>query len=398
MGVLWGAYIVVFMQRLSVGPLAPFLKDDMGLTSAQVGSLISASSFGYMLSIIPAGWAVDRMGVRRLLAVGPVVGGIIMLGMFFVPSYHIALVVMAMSGFGCSCLMPSTTKGVTMWFSVRERATIMGLKQTGVNVGSIITAVILPAIALSLGWRYGFLLIGLLAIIIGIISFALYRDPPVSSDSQSREGSADTITVVPAKDSSLRRLLRSRDIWFTCIVGFAIMVVEFAVITHLVLYLTEDLLYPVVTAGVILAITQAGGVLGKPGSGLLSDRVFGGGRRSVFMLWIGVTCLVCLVVALWGRSLSWGIYPILFTFGVTAIGWGGVYLALVAELTDTRFVGTVTGITGVFALLGCMLGPVLFGYLVDVTGSYRMAWLSCAAFAAICVVFLLFVREEKRRV
>lgn len=169
-------------------------------------------------------------------------------------------------------------------------------------------------------------------------------------------------------------------------------------ITHLVLYLTEDLLYPVVTAGVILAITQAGGVLGKPGSGLLSDRVFGGSRRSVFMLWVGVTCLVCLLIALWGRSLSWGVYPVLFIFGVTAIGWGGVYLALVAELTDTRFVGTVTGITGVFAVLGGMVGPILFGYIVDVTGSYRLAWLSGAAFSALCVVLLLFVHEEKRRV
>ncbi len=226
MGVLWAAYIVVFMQRLSVGPLAPFLKDDMGLTSAQVGSLISASSFGYMLSILPAGWAVDRIGVRQLLAVGTVVGGIFMLGMFIAPSYHVALVVMAMSGFGCGCLMPSTTKGVTMWFSIKERATIMGLKQTGVNVGSIITAVILPAIALSLGWRYGFLLIGLLAIIIGITSFALYRDPPVSFASYSREEDAATSTVVPAKDGSLGRLLRSRDMWFASFVGFAIMLVS----------------------------------------------------------------------------------------------------------------------------------------------------------------------------
>jgi len=319
--------------------------------------------------------------------------------MFLVPSYESALVIMAMSGLGCGCLMPSTTKGVMVWFPVKERATVMGLKQTGVNVGGIIAAAVLPAVALALGWRFGFLFLGILAIIIGVSSFLLYKDPPVPATSPSRKDDATSTDVAtPTKGQLLRELLKARDVWLVALAGFALAVVEFAVIAHLVLYLTEALLFPVVTAGMMLAMTETGGVLGKPGSGLLSDRLFGGSRRKIYMLWGGLAGVMCMLIALWGTSLSWELYPILVILGVTAIGWGGLHLTLVAELAGTELAGTATGATGVAVNAGTLVGPILFGYLVDVSGSYQLAWLSGVVFAVICVAALFFVREEKRRI
>jgi len=74
LGVCWLAYIVAFMQRLSVSPLAPFLKEDLELTSTQVGFFMSAAAFGYTLALIPAGWLVDRIGIRWLLLIGEMIG------------------------------------------------------------------------------------------------------------------------------------------------------------------------------------------------------------------------------------------------------------------------------------------------------------------------------------
>ena len=96
--------------------------------------------------------------------------------------------------------------------------------------------------------------------------------------------------------------------------------------------------------------------------------------------------------------LSWAIYPILVILGVTAFGWGGVSLTLVAELAGKELAGRVTGATGVAVNIGSLVGPILFGYLVDRSGSYQSAWLSSAAWGAVCVVALLFVREERRRI
>ena len=396
-GVLWSTYVVIFMHRLGMGPLAPFLKQDFGLTSTQVGSLMSAAALGYMLSIMPAGWAVDRVGVRRLLLIGQVGGGVFILGMFWAPSYEAALFIMLMSGFGCGCLMPSTTKGVMVWFPLRERATIMGLKQTGVNVGGIIAAAVLPAVALAVGWRFGFIMLGSLAIIIGITSFILYKEPPAPALSPSRDVTTSAGVARQARGQMLRELFKSRDLWLVAIAGFALAAAEFAVIAHLVLYLTESLLLPVVTAGGILAITETGGILGKPGSGLISDRIFAGSRRKVYLLWGILAGVMCLVIALWGPALSWALYPVLIVLGVAAIGWGGIHLTLVAELAGTELAGTATGATGVAVNAGTMVGPLLFGFIVDTSGSYQQAWLSCVGLSVVCVAAMFFVREERRR-
>ncbi|MFC1951770.1 MFS transporter, partial [Chloroflexota bacterium] len=149
LGVCWLAYATAFLQRLSIGPLAPFLKENLFLTHTQIGLLMSASAIGYGLTLIPAGWLVDRIGVRRILVIGAVTGGISIAAMSSITSFSGGFAFMILAGASASCILPSTTKAILIWFPVRERATVMGLKQTGVNAGGIIGAITLPALALA---------------------------------------------------------------------------------------------------------------------------------------------------------------------------------------------------------------------------------------------------------
>ena len=145
---------------------------------------------------------------------------------------------MFVTGIGCGFLLPSTTQGVIVWFPLRERATIMGLKQTAVNMGGIITAATLPAVAIALSWRYGFLFLGITAIAIGVVALIFYREPPKPTSFQ--KDSAALAMAVP-----LLELLKSRDIWLIALSGLLLNWVEFAIVAHLVLYLTEALLLSV---------------------------------------------------------------------------------------------------------------------------------------------------------
>jgi len=398
MGVIWTAYIVVFIHRLSIGPLSPFLKSEWDLSSTQVGALVSAAVFGSMASVVLSGWLVDRFGIRRILLIGELIAGTFMLVMYQAPSYQVALILMGCTGFGCGFLQPATTKGVLVWFPRNERALIMGIKQTAVNVGGMITAAVLPTLALAAGWRLGFLIIGFIAIGIGVMSYTLYKEPPRSSVPSSDSNKEISSSAPPPDKASVREIFKSRDIWLVALASFSIVTVEFGVLAHLVLYLTEDLLFPVVTAGAILALTEGGGILGKPLSGVLSDRVFQSSRRKVFMMWAGVACVTSLLIAVFGSALGPALYPILFIFGICGIGWGGINLTLVGELAGVELAGRVTSINSLINSCGVALGPILFGYLVDTTGDYQPAWFLCVGLTAICVTALLFVREERRRI
>jgi len=391
LGVLWITYIVVFLSRLSVGPLGPFFKEELKLTSAQVGWVLSAASLGYLLSQIPVGWVADRIGARLPIAIGELIAGSSMIALYFVPSYTYLLSFIFITGVGCGFLAPSTTQAVVIWFPKKERATVMGVKQTAVNLGGIIGAVTLPSIALAYGWRFGFLLLGILAIVIGLLSLAIYREPPVPIKTQSGDSARQT-AVVP-----LMEIVKNRQIWQVALSAFCLNWVEMAMISHFVIYLNKSLGFAVVAAGGLLAMAETAGAVARPISGMVSDRMFGGRRKPVFIFFAASASVTCLLLGLMGANLSWGIYPIIFILGIGAIGFGGVYLTLLSELGGRGGAAKAAGFGASIGVGGSILGPPVFGYIVDASG-YGIAWLSQALMAALCVLLLTFVREEERKI
>jgi len=343
--------------------------------------------------LIPAGWLVDRIGARWILLVGEVIGGIFTAAMFNAQTYATGLVFMGLAGFGLGFIMPTTTKAIMVWFPIKERATAMGFKQTGLNVGGIITASVLPAVALALSWHYGFLGTGLVSVVIGVVSFILYKEPPPDASLNVTPPEA-----APAVKRSLKEVFKSRDIWFISLAGMCINAVEFSVAAYFVLYLQEFLLFTVVIAGLFLALLQSGGAFGKPVSGFISDRLFSGRRKTIYFLLCGIAGVVCLVWSFLGQgSSSWLVGILAVIAGFSAIGWAGVHLTMVGEIAGKELAGEAVGTSTVFLMVGSIVGPPVFGYIIDTTGSYAMAWQFLAVLGIISVVFLFFVREKRGR-
>jgi ACS family hexuronate transporter-like MFS transporter len=388
LGVLWISFIVVFLARLSVGPLGPFLKAEFQITSAQLGLVLSAASFGYLASQLPIGVFADRVGARWPIAVGEFIAGFSMLAIFLVPSYTSLLTLMFLTGVGCGFIAPCTTQGVMVWFPKNERATVMGFKQTAVNVGGMIGAATLPAVALAFGWRYGFFLLGWLAIAVGIASAALYREPSSVPGDMPRNAPADPLP--------LREVLRNRQIWLVGLGAFCLNWIELSMIGHVVLYL-QTLHFPVVAAGGVLAMAEGAGALARPISGFMSDRIFGGRRNPIFLVFAVTATLMCLVLGVAGPHLGWMLYPVLFFLGIGGVGFGGVFLTLLAEFGGPRGAAKAAALGSTVSMFGSILGPPAFGHIADVTGSYQIAWLSLAAVGGLGITALLFVRESERK-
>ena len=114
LGVVWCAYLVVFLSRLCVGPLAPFLKDAFDLSNAQIGGLTSATAVAYAPTLIFAGWLVDRIGVRRALLIGTVITGVCIGAVALAPSYGTMLLLLGASGLGCGFIYPTAVKAIML--------------------------------------------------------------------------------------------------------------------------------------------------------------------------------------------------------------------------------------------------------------------------------------------
>jgi ACS family hexuronate transporter-like MFS transporter len=388
LGVLWITYIVVFLSRLGIGPLGAFFKEDLGITSAEVGLVMSAAALGYLITQVPIGWVVDRTGARWPMGIGELIAGLAMAAIYFSPGYGALLGLVFLTGLGCGFLPPSTTQAVILWFPQRERATVMGVKQTAVNLGGILAAATLPIVARAWGWRAGFLVLGLTAIVVGIACLLLYREP-------SRPAT-DAAGAAPVAAVSLHEIAINREIWLVAMGAFFLNWVEMAMIGHFVLYLTKALLLPVVAAGGLLAMAEVAGAVARPVSGWVSDRAFGGRRKPVFMFFGVTSAVMSVVMALAGPHLGAWLYPVVFVLGIGAVGFGGVYLTLLSELGGRGGAAKAAGLGSTIAIGGSILGPPSFGYIVDVSGSYTLAWLSLAAAGALSALAVMLVRESRR--
>lgn len=284
-------------------------------------------------------------------------------------------------------MIACTTKAVVIWFPTRERATAMGLQQASLNLGGMGAAFLLPIIAVTQGWRASFTVLSGIAIVSSVLSLVFFKQPlPATQAAQPA-----------ASKSTFREVLMNRDIVLVAIGAMLFGIIEFCLIMNLVLFLHESILLSAVVASSYLAVVEGAGALGKPVFGLLSDRLLEGRRRPVLIA-VGIACLTCSVwtTFMLRQSSSWVMTMVLALFGLAALGWGGLFLALTAELARKELSGVATGFGLTLTCMGIIIGPPVFGSIVDRTGSYELAWAFVAICAAVGTAVFSLTKEERR--
>jgi sugar phosphate permease len=275
---------------------------------------------------------------------------------------------------------------VLFWFPARSRATAMGIKQTGVPLAGMLGAALLPSIALAHGWRTGVLLIGLVNLAMALLTLLLYRDPPDIKPSRA---------LTRPRWREIRSLLGRRELLL--VNGFAavLFTAQMSIGGYLILYLRDQLAMPVVTAGLMLALGQAGALCGRIAWGLISDVLLQGRRVPALGLAGGTAAALLAILALLPTGAPlWALGPLAFALGFSAIGWHGLRHALLAELFPRGVAGTVLGVSQTMAEVGPICGPPLFGVVADVLG-YRPAWLGLAALTALVTMLLVRLLDER---
>jgi sugar phosphate permease len=366
------------LSILATAPLSPFLLDGLALTRVQVGLFLPAAYLGGMLFALPAGWLTERRGVRWPLVLGQTLTGAMVVLASLAPDLPQVLACLFLGGLGFGVLNPTTGKAIIDWFPPRERGRAMGVKQAGLTLGGIVSAAVLPSVAVAFGWRVALGMAGVVSLLSALTIALLYRDPPTHTVAVS----------APARFSDIGPFLTRPGVVVIFLCGLALSLLQSGVLAYFVLSLRDTFAFSAVDAGRLLALAHLGGAAGRLGWGVISDRLFAGRRRPGLAInaLIGAAAFGSLAL---GSQLPPGVLPVLaVVLGVAAFGWVGLYFALVAEIGGARSAGLLTGLAVIFSWGGILVGPPLFGLLVHVTDSYRTAWLALAVAAAAVAVTL----------
>lgn len=382
------AFALGALSALAVAPLVPFLLESLRLSRTQIGLLLPALYLGGVVMSPLAGWLTDRLGVRWTLGAGLGLTGLMIAAASLSPGLPALLLCLVGAGAGFSVQNPATGRAVIEWFEPRERGAAMGIKQTGLTLGGVLGALTLPTTALALGWRTAMLAAGLAAVA-GAVAFLVgYRSP------ETRTAGA---TMSGAHFSELGVYVRRPAVLVLLLSGLALSTCQSSVLGYLVLWARDALAFTPVGAGRLLALAQVGGTVSRLLWGFVSDRSFGGRRRPGIVANGLVSAGACALLAVGPGLPGWLAPPLAAVVGFAAFGWVGLYFALIAEIGGARHAGLLTGLGVVFAWSGVLVGPPLFGLVLDITDAYRLPWLGVAVVSTAAAVAVHRLRPLVRR-
>lgn len=385
LGILTTAYGAGAFGVLGLSPLSPSLVDGFALSRLDVAFIVPSVYLGGLLFSLPAGRLADRIGVRPTLLGGLALGALGLLAAALAPAFSLFLVFLFVAGTGWSVVNPALGKAIMDAFPVRERGIAMGIKQMGLTLGGVASALALPSIAAAFDWRTA---VATCAIVVAVPVVATWRTlgALVAETARATPSAHDALGDHAARWSWLRRpaLL----VLFAC--GIALGMVQAAVLSYLPLYTIQALGFDKVGAGFLVACSQAGGAISRLALGAASDRWLVGHRSAWLALTAALGAAIFVLYAVSSLSAPAVAGTLAFLAGVGAFGWVGIYFVISAEAGGLRQAGLLSGVAFASIVIGLLVGPSVFGLLLDTSNSYRVPWAAFATLSILLTVALLW--------
>lgn len=386
-----GTYFFSALAALSFAPLLPFIEEEMFLSKASLGLFTSILYIGAMLSGFPAGWLSDRWGVPKTILVGLIIHGISTCIITIFYSFSWMLFFVLLSGFGFGAVNPATSKGIIMWFEAKSRATSMAVKQLGYTAGIMAAAILLPVLALSIGWRPTVLIVGIIVIICGISTYFLY---PASIKKKTILTEHEPVKNTVQTDSD-KSVWKNKEILFWSFLCIFYAGAQACGTTYMAVYMVDCFSYSKIMAGIFLGITQGGGALGRIAWGRMSDLYFADRRENEIVLIGFIAAVMCILLGILPYTTHTIIIGIVAAvFGFTAIGFNVLFITHIGEIAGPEKAGQAIGVWVTIAYIGAVVPPPLFGSAIDSIG-YKYSWVCLGITIALAASVALAYTKKK---
>jgi len=378
---------------------------EFGWTRAMTAGAASLRSVQGGVAGPIVGWAVDKYGSRGVVLIGGLISGLGFILMYFVNSlvslYIIYGLVLSI-GMSFMLYIPAFTV-LAKWFR-RKLSRALAVLAVGAGLGGLIFSPLSAFLIGHLGWRFAFVAIGVMVLVVVIpLSFVIRETPsvmglrvdgdPPEDEEVSGSGAAKTQAAGPAaaSDYTLKQALRSRTFWLLGAAFFCQSLVHGTVFIHAVPHLT-DLGLSMETAAFSVGLLTMVSVIGRLTFGYLGDFI---DKRYLFM--VSYTLMGLGVIALLYAHAMPLVYLFIALFGV---GFGAnvpLMPAIQAEYFGRAALGKIQGFTNPVSMVAGATGPVLAGYLFDRTGSYHASFLMATVMPFLAATFIFFIRPSAQR-
>lgn len=356
--------IAVAWALSSMPAIAPHVARELGLPVAAIGYQVGLAYGGGMVTSLLGGALVRRWGAVRT---SQACLCLCMLGclLFTIPSLIALAFASVVVGLSYGLANPAASHLLARFSRSSSFHLIFSVKQTGIPLGAMLAGIAAPYLALSLGWRSVFVVVALAALTLALAlqpprhQWDVDRNPTTRVNSKPFDG-LRLVWVTPA----LRRL---------SLTALCFSVVQLCAGSFLVAFLVEEVRFSLIHAGMMLALLQVSGVVGRLVWGWIADRLHNG-RATLAAMALLMTAGTVLAGTVSKASPLGLTYLLVACLGFCAIGWPGVYLAEVVRHSPPGQSGAATGGSLFFTYAGILFGAPMFAYVYGLLGTYAATY------------------------
>nr|WP_310617286.1 MFS transporter [Pantoea cypripedii] len=416
--------VVAYADRSILSISGSAIKEEFGLSAIQLGLILSAFSWAYVIGQIPGGLFLDRFGTKKVYGVTLALWSLSTIAMGFVGEFSSGMTAALALMFGLRFVLglieapsfPANARVVIMWFPSAERGRASSLFSSAQYFAVAIFSPLSGWLVSRYGWEWPFFVLGGIGVLAVFVWSAFMRSPkqhPQVSASELRHivdggalvdiDAAQTLKARPALSKAMfKKLLSNRMLWCAYIGQYCIIALSYFFITWFPIYLVQARGMNILDAGFATIAPALFGFAGGICGGYISDKLLARGwsiswaRKTPYI--VGMLMAATLILAAVIPSNAGIIAIMSFAFFGKGVAAGAGTWTVVSDTAPKEAVGLAGSIFNGIGNIAGFLTPLLFGIIVGVTGSYSIGLVFVGAHCVVAALLFWLVMGPIERV
>jgi ACS family glucarate transporter-like MFS transporter len=178
LSILFFHSVNTYMDRACIASAADYIIEELKISTEMWGLILGIFAIGYALFQIPSGWIADRFGPRKALTIVVSVWSCFTALTGAARSAIQMLILRFLFGVGEAGAFPGATQAFFRWVPVKERGLAHGINFSGSRLGAAFSLFLMPWLIIQIGWRWTFVVNGVIGIIWATVWLIWFRDNP----------------------------------------------------------------------------------------------------------------------------------------------------------------------------------------------------------------------------
>ncbi|WP_301542479.1 MFS transporter [Cupriavidus basilensis] len=403
-------------DRATLSVAGPHMSKDLALDAVQMGWLFSSFAWAYVLSQVPAGWLVDKIGAKQAIGLGLVLWSLTTLLMSMVHWFAFAFIALLVLRFLLGAMEspvgPSSGRVIAAWFPSTERGVAGAIFNSAQYLSLVVFTPLMGWLDHRFGWQHIFSVMGALGLLLAWAWYRFYHAPAAHPrvtqaeiDYIEQGGALVHLGGKSAKGSKgptlaqLGQLFRSRMLVGIFLAQYCISAITWFFVSWFPSYLVSGRGFTILQAGFVAAVPAIFGFIGGVSTGFVSDALL---RRTGSLtmarklpitigLLLSATMIACNYV-----DTDWVVIALMslafFGKGFGSLGW-----TVVADTAPATIVGSTGGVFNAVGNIAGIVTPIVIGYIVADTHSFNGALVYVGAHGLLAILsYWLIVGKIER--